>query len=755
MPQAKSPAEKLLVNELQQGVAARIILIAIEGAELPHITQISKRLVAHLRNHEAFVRVDNGEQSLQSLEDTPLFRYRYLLSPNITVEHFSAQTLAGVFQQRLLDLTSPFALFNKQLLPKDPTNEIGALTQRLMTQDKTHRQFGVWVSPDNRRALLLAETRAPGYELQAQQEAINAIHSSFDQISKDPSTLGNANAGLRLILSGPAVFATNSRNQIQREVTNLSIAASVVVMLILWLAYRNLSLVFINAIPLVSALLVASAVLTLMYGPIHGITLAFGITVIGVAIDYPIHLFSHLSGKQSVSEEFKIIWPTMRLGVLTTVAGYSAMTATNFSGLAQLGWFAIIGLITAVLVTRWVIPNLLPTQFSPVSHTTVPKRLGALLHPGRKAIIGALLLGVAGVVVIALNSNRLWETDLSSLSPIPKQQLRLDRQLRDDMGAPDATHMVLLSAPTAEAALQQSENLQPWLTNLVQQNAISDFDAAYRYLPSQQTQLQRQALLPEKTQLEDAVTLALQGLPFKQAQFHAFIQAVADAKIMQPITLEQLQGSALGIKVESLLIAREDGWNAIILLHGVNNSELIAASVPQQSNMVYLDLKYATNQLIQGFRSEALTRIQWAAVFIVLVLAVGMRKPKRMIAALLPVVLAITITVAFLLAMGQSLSLFNLVALLLVFGIGIDYGLFFSGVFISRQESAELMRQRTFHALSVCALSTVSVFGILSLSAVPVLLDIGITVGIGVLLSFILALLLSQQLVAQQTIKKK
>ena len=169
--------------------------------------------------------------------------------------------------------------------------------------------------------------------------------------------------------------------------------------------------------------------------------------------------------------------------------------------------------------------------------------------------------------------------------------------------------------------------------------------------------------------------------------------------------------------------------------------------------MVYLDLKHATNLLIQGFRSEALARIQWAAVFIVLVLAVGMRKPKRMIAALLPVVLAITITVALLLAMGQSLSLFNLVALLLVFGIGIDYGLFFSGVFISRQESAERMRQRTFHALSVCALSTVSVFGILSLSAVPVLVDIGITVGTGVLLSFILALLLSQQVVAQQSIK--
>ncbi len=761
MPQAKSPAEKLLVNELQQGIAARIILIAIEGADLKRITQISKSLAAQLRNDRAFSRIDNGEQSLQSLENTPLFRYRYLLSPNITADHFSPQTLATMFQQRLLDLTSPFALFNKQLLPKDPTNEIGALTQQFLIQDKTHRQFGVWVSPDNRRALLLAETRAPGYELEAQQEAITTIRTVFEQITVASITkdkLSGEKVTPHLILSGPAVFATHSRNQIQREVTNLSIAASIAVMLILWLAYRRLPLVIINAIPLVSALLVASAVLTFIYGPIHGITLAFGITVIGVAIDYPIHLFSHLSGKHSVSEEFKIIWPTMRLGVLTTVAGYSAMTATNFSGLAQLGWFAIIGLVTAALVTRWVIPSLLPQHYSPIAHTAIPRRFAVLLRPGRKAVIGSLLLGVTAAIIVVLQSGMLWENDLSALSPIPKQQLRLDRQLRDDMGAPDASHMILLSAPSAEAALQQSESLQPWLNDLIQQGAISGFDAAYRYLPSQRRQLERQALLPEKTRLEDAVARALQGLPFKQAQFQPFVQAVAQAKTMQPVKLAHLQGSALGIKVESLLFAREMGWTTIILLYGVNNSELIAASVPQESNIVYLDLKQATNQLIQGFRSEALTRMQWAALFILLVLAVGIREPVRLIAVLLPVGLAIGVTVAFLLAMGQSLSLFNLVALLLVFGIGIDYGLFFSGFFLrerflSHQESDVHMRLRTFHALSVCALSTVSVFGILSLSEVPVLQDIGITVGIGVLFSFIFALLLSQQVVSQHTIK--
>ena len=754
MPQAKTPAEKLLVDELHQGTAARIILIAIEGGDIKSITQASKHLAEQLRNHEQFARVDNGQQSLQSLENTPLFRYRYLLSPNITADYFSPPALHKVFEQRLLDLTSPLALFNKQLLPQDPTNEVGALVQLLLSQDKTHSRFGVWVSPDStstasahdKRALLLAETRAQGYDVQAQTEAINTIRSAFRQVQQ---AMGKSSGGdLRLILSGPAVFAANSKNQIQQEVTTLSALASVAVMLILWLAYRRLTLVVVNAVPLVSALLTAAAALTLIYGPIHGITLAFGITVIGVAIDYPIHMFSHLSGKLSVSDEFKAIWPTMRLGVITTVAGYSAMTATDFSGLAQLGLFAIVGLVTAAVVTRWVLPGLLPHHYAPIDDRVIEGRFLSWLHPGRKAQTAALLVGAGAVVVIGFKSGGMWQNDLAALSPIPKTQLALDRQLRDDMGAPDASHLILVSATSAETALQRSEKLFPWLIGLKQQGVISDFDSASRYLPSQLRQAERQALLPDQSQLQAALARALQGLPFKQARFQPFVQAVADAKSLHPISLENLQGSALSVKVASLLLEREGGWTALILLYGVRDSDAIATSVPQQSHVYYLDFKAATNRLIHGFRSETLQRMQWAALFIIVVLGVGIRQPSRLVAALLPVALAMTVTVAVLLASGQRLSLFDLVALLLVFGIGIDYGLFFS-----RREPDVRMRQRTFHALSICALSTVSVFGILSLSAVPVLQDIGITVWVGVLLSYIFAIVFAQQNMSQPVSK--
>lgn len=747
MPEAKTPAEKLLVDQLHQGAAARIILIAIEGGQLPELTDISKQLAKRLRAGESFTRVDNGEQVFRSLENTPLFRYRYLLSPNITPQYFSADNLKNILQQRLLDLTSPVGLFSKQLLPKDPSNEIGTLGRLLASQDNTTRQFGVWVSPDRKRALLLAETRAQGYDLDAQIVAIESINIEFNQLINTATVRKNEAQPPRLLLSGPSVFATNSRNQIQKEVTSLSLLASAVVMLILLLAYRNLGLMLLSAIPLLSALLIASAILTLIFGPIHGITMAFGITILGVAIDYPIHLFSHLSGKLSVKQEFKHIWPTLRLGVITTVAGYSAMTVTDFHGLAQLGLFAITGLLSAALVTRWVIPNLLPDTYRPVSQPPLGNRLAPLLHPGRKFQLISIVVGITAVGYIFSEKDALWENDLSALSPIPKQQLVFDRQLRADIGAPDASNMILLTAGDVEQVLQKSEQLTPLLKELQIQGAISDFDAASRYLPSQKTQLQTQNMLPEESRLHSDLALALRDLPFKQAQFQPFVTAVSNAKSMRPVTINDLQGSALGIKIGSLLFENKDGWTALVLLFGVNDSELIAAKLQSlaDDNVYYLNFKTATNQLIQGFREETLVRIQWATVFILVVLVLGIRSAQRVAAALLPVVLAITTTIAVLLLFGESLSLFNLVALLLVFGIGIDYGLFFS-----RQEDEAVMRLRTFHALSVCAISTVSVFGILSLSTMPVLKDLGITVWVGVLFSYVFSMLVAQQAVKRQ-----
>jgi predicted exporter len=88
---------------------------------------------------------------------------------------------------------------------------------------------------------------------------------------------------------------------------------------------------------------------------------------------------------------------------------------------------------------------------------------------------------------------------------------------------------------------------------------------------------------------------------------------------------------------------------------------------------------------------------------------------------------------------GVSLSLFHLIALILAAGLGLDYALFFENA-----AHDPLEQRRTLHAVLVCSLSTLMVFALLATSSLPVLRAIGITVTLGVIFNFVLALLLTR-----------
>jgi predicted exporter len=340
----------------------------------------------------------------------------------------------------------------------------------------------------------------------------------------------------------------------------------------------------------------------------------------------------------------------------------------------------------------------------------------------------------------------LWENDLAALSPVPRELLRLDQNLRTALGAPEVGHLIVITAPDAETALRHSETIATYLDGRQADGVLAGYEGAMRYLPSAHTQQQRQALLPDGETLTANLTAALEGLPFKTGLFAPFLDAVAAARTASPLRPEGLGGTLLGTRINALLFPGERGWTALLPLSGVRDARALAAGLPQDqaSRAYYLDLRAETNRLVAEFRDAALVRVGWGVALIVAVVWLGLRSWRRVAAALLPVGLALIFTVAALLALGERLSLFHLVSLLLVLGIGVDYGLFFS-----RPGADPELRRRTLHALLVCCGSALTVFGMLSISALPVLRAIGLTVSLGVATSFLAALVAARPLLTR------
>lgn len=723
-----------LLNELREGPAARLILLAIE-AEAEAAAALSKSMAARLRASGLFTRVANGADDLGDGERTKLFDYRYLLSPAVSAEHFSVEGLRAALAERLRELASPLSTFAKPLLARDPTGELLSLLKIWQSADQHQppKQYGVWFAPTQGRALLIAETRAAGFDLDGQDQAQAALQSAFTAAKVELGKDGT------LLQSGPAVFATHSRDVIKDEAQTLSIAASVLVTVLMLVVYRSLRLTLLSLLPLVVGVTFAVAVVTLLFGGIYGVTLAFGATILGVVDDYPIHIFSHLNARESPSTSLAHLWPTMRLSALTTALGYLAMLTAEFAGLLQLGVFAIVGLLSAVAATRWLLPALLPSRWTPRHDASRHAWLQPLLIPRRWAHWAAYGLGGGALAILLVLHPRPWNDDLAALSPIPSDTLALDQQLRTALGAPEPAQLLVIRAADAEAALQRSEALVGDLRAWVKQGVIGGFDLAALYLPSQRSQQARRAALPEAEVLRPALEQAQQGLPFKAGLFEPFLQDIAAARALAPLRVEDIAATPLGWRISALLFATPRGWRALVPLAGVRDPHALKARLGQREDVVYLDLKAESDRLVAGFRGAAFTRLALGFVLIVGVLAWGLRSARGVALALLPVLLALGLTVALLLALGQRLTLFHLVSLLLVLGLGIDYSLFFG-----RPDEAPMDRLRTLHGVLVCCGSTLAVFGMLATSELPVLKALGLTVAIGVGASFLMALALAR-----------
>jgi len=168
LPRSPTPEQQLLLEQIRDGLASRLILVSIEGTDAATRASQSKQLAKNLRLNPAFVSVSNGEPVTAERDQAYLFNNRYLLSPAVTPERFSAAGLHAALSESIDLLASPAGLLVKSMLPRDPTGEMMQLLGQLNGNRQPAMIEGAWASPDGMRALLLIQTRASGADTDAQ-----------------------------------------------------------------------------------------------------------------------------------------------------------------------------------------------------------------------------------------------------------------------------------------------------------------------------------------------------------------------------------------------------------------------------------------------------------------------------------------------------------------------------------------------------------------------------------------------------------
>ncbi|MFT4172710.1 MAG: MMPL family transporter, partial [Rhodocyclaceae bacterium] len=532
-----------------------------------------------------------------------------------------------------------------------------------------------------------------------------------------------AAAGATVLAAGVPLHAEAAAMQANFEMNTVGWGSLAGVMLLMWLGFRSLRPLSLVVATLFIGCLAGVSACALVFERVHVITLVFGASLVGVAEDYGIHYFATRQDEPEVKpfDMMRRLGPSLWLALLTSVVAYAALALAPFPGLRQMALFSAAGLlgafITAFLWYPWLDRGQ-PRRTRFATRWSDSRRYWPALRGRRGALIMAVVL-----VICAGGWARLSVRDDIRALQNPPPALR-DAQVSAAriLGLPSPAQFIFVRGATPDAVLATEEALRGGLGKLVAEGHLTGWQALSDWIPSPTRQADNQAL---------------------QAQARTRVwHALADSLGLDPspppmstasLDIDALLASPLGDAARPLWLGRlGEGYGSVILLSGVTPDSLasLAALARTQPGARFVDKPADISRLLEHYR-HAMSLL--AVLGLVLIWAALWRRfGAASWRAVWPTALSGGVALAVLGWTGQPLQLFHVLAIFLVLGMGVDYGIFLLEHPREHDGAAWL-------AVGLGAASTLLSFGLLALSRTPALQAFGLVMAIGIIVVWVTA----------------
>ncbi|AGC44615.1 hypothetical protein MYSTI_03303 [Myxococcus stipitatus DSM 14675] len=571
------------------------------------------------------------------------------------------------------------------------------------------RDGRLWLSGEGREWVLLA------FHSQVSAFALGADGRITGVVERARAAVTAAVPGSRMVVAGVPLYAEAAASQASNEMSTIGIGSMAAVLLLVWLTFRSVRPILLVGVSLVIGCAVAISVTALVFDRVHLLTLVFGSSLVGVAEDYGFHYFAARQGKPP-SERGALmrgLLPGMVMALLTSVVAYLALGIAPFPGLRQMALFSATGLVGAFLTVACWFPHL-DTGALPV--TPFAQRFAtSLARWPRFTSTRAWWTGTAVLALFILGG--LWRLktrdDVRQLQGAPAHLIADQRELGRLLGLPSPAQFFLVRGQDAEQVLEREAKLKERLDVFVADRMLPGYRAVSDWLPSAEQQ-RADARLSARAEAQAVAAVA-------EATGEAPTRARFADGVLTP---EQLLASPASAAIrQQWLGAMGDQHFSIVMLRGLDAPSLLphlAEAARGLEGVRWVDKTQEISGLLERYRELMGGLIVLGYVAVLLLLVTRFRRQAWR--AWLPTVVGTLFTLAVFGWVGEPLQLFSVLGLMLLLGMGVDYGIFM--LEHPGEGSAWL-------AVALAGVSTLLSFGLLGLSATPALRSFGLTMLLG------------------------
>jgi predicted exporter len=657
-----------------------------------------------------------------------LFPYRYQLLDTETQRALSNNP-KDLLAQNLETLYSPIGQMAAAYFEHDP---LLLFSRYFNSQNpvKLAVEQGIVVLHDANRfwALLLTDLEDSHLQLDKLEILLTLVNSSTAQLKA---------AGGELMVTGMPLFTAQGSDSAKQEISTVGVGSSVGIIVLMLLTFRSPRPLILSFLAIGSGLCAALVVSVLVFGKIHIITLVFGASLIGVADDYALHFVCDSFGAKNwlPRNGLRYIFPGLVIGLLTNLLSYAGLVFSPFPGLQEVALFSAVGLLVAWLTVVLLFPVLL-TGFKP-DHKPVILKVANFwqqhwptwLIKNRRWLIPILLVFVSG---------GLWQLspndDVRLLQSAPPELLRTADKIKQLLPVSQENQFFLVSGNDHNDWHQNEQQLLKQLKILTRQNKLSAYNGLSDYWPDELTQQRNYQLLNKTLYQSGLAKDYMMGLGFNDKAINIELKQFSDAKT-RSIALPDWLATTDEAKQQLWLGCGSGRCLSRVALTGINDLSAISA-LQNLQGVAWVDQVEELSSLFARYRIRVSLLLTAAYVLVFAGLGFKFGWCNALKITSIPVVAAL-VSLAMTGWFNQLFSLFNLFALLLVLGIGVDDAIFFfmaDGAGKTETESdTENRRASTSLAVTLSALTTLLAFGLLAISSTEIVHAFGFTVAAGIL----------------------
>jgi uncharacterized protein len=671
------------------------------------------------------------------------------------------EQLQKSLEQDIRTISTPAGLVLKNIILEDPAG-ISFLGLRKLQQLQYDENFelydGYILTRDQKHLLLLVTPTYPADNTGKNIQLFRGLDLLIQRLC------ANQFANISVSYFGAAAVAAGNASQLRKDTINTQVITVIFLIVFIGWYFRKKRAPFIILIPVLFGALFSLAMIQLIKGGISVIALATGSVVLGIAVNYSLHVFNHYRHVRSARQVVKDLSFPLTIGSFTTIGGFFCLEFVKSEMLKDLGLFAGFSLIGAALCSLILLPQLMRSkQEEQKTKGPGPSRLDKLLsiRPAYNKYLVLVIILATGFFFYTSQ----WvgfQSDLTDMNFMTDQLKQSEKRL-DSINQFSLKSVYLVTeGKTLNEALSNNEKLVVQIEQLKAKNIVKKYSGVSSMLLSDSLQALRlahwnQYWTPEKKQQVLASLIkAGAGLGFKTGAFEPFRNFLN--KDYQPVSPSQM----VEIRKNFLddYITEKPGHSTVVTLVKVSavDKQALYDRFENSQLTTVVDKQYLTNKLVEIVNSD-FTRIALLTgilVFSVMLLTYG--RIELTLVSFIPMFISFIWILGIMGLVGIQFNIINIILSALIFGLGDDYSLFIMDGLLQEYKTGKKNLSSYKSSIMLSAITTVAGLGVLIFARHPALRSIAIISIIGmccvvVISQFLIPFLFS--LLIQNRIRKK